>query len=497
MTAAAEVDKMKSIIPKNREGNMNRIVLIFSLLICSIGYSFAQNFNDALRLTEPGISLNGKALGMGNAFISRFSGVSSSQFNPAAIAFAKKAQFDASLDYNSVSNDATLFGTTRNGDQSATEFSEVGVILPVPTVQGSMALAIGYSQNKNFNRALSFSGFNNGSSSMIQDLTDFQDEMIYQLHLSNVLDANNDYTLINGKLNQSGKITSEGGVNNWYLSGAVEVEKDIFVGATINLLSGTFTRSRTYTEEDTENYYKSNLQLDPQEAKTNDFISFTMNDVIKWDLAGWDLKIGIIAKINQQVNVGFTARLPRTFTIKEIYSNSGRSKFGTGTTYAFAYDDSKVEYDISSPAEFSGGASYTERNFTFAGEIKLIDYSAMEFSSGFDAMKQDEKNNDIKDLMRTTINLNFGGEYLVSNSNIALRAGFMFMPSAFIDDPTEFDKKFITAGLGYNLTKGMQLNIGYAYGWWEDFGDNYGNGISRTFQKIVVSNLTTSLKFNF
>jgi hypothetical protein len=488
---------MKTLLQLNGEGNMNKIIVIVLIIVSSLNILIAQNFNDALRLTEPGVSLNGKALGMGNAFISRLSGVSSTQFNPAAIAFTRKAQFDASLDYNSVSNDATLFGNKKTGENSLTNFNEVGVILPVPTIQGSLALAIGFSQNKNFNSAVSFSGFNSNNHSLIQDLTDFQDEMIYQLRLSNVKDVNSDYTLIKGKLNQSGKITSEGGINSWYLSGAIEVEKDIFVGATINLLNGTFNRTRLYSEEDTGNNYKADILLDPREPKTADFISFNMTDVIKWDLAGWDMKLGIIAKVNQQVNVGFTVRLPRSFTIKEIYSNSGQSKFGTGTTYVFGYDDVKVEYEISSPAEFSGGASYTEKNFTFAGEVKLINYSSMEFTSGFDGLKRDAKNNDIKDLMRSTINFNLGGEYLIPNSNLAFRAGFIYMPSAFRDDPSTFNKKYITAGIGYNLNKSMQLNVGYAYGWRDDFGDNYATGISRTDQKVTVGNLTTSIKFNF
>lgn len=483
-------------------GNMKKEIIVFIVLSLITGITSAQNFNDALRLSENGISLNAKALGMGNAFISRLSGVSSSQFNPAAIAFAKKAQFDASLDFNSMSNDATLFGNKVNGSQSSTNFNEVGVILPVPTIQGSLALALGYNQNKNFNKILSFSGFNSGNNSMIQDLVSGNDDLAYDLALSYpIYDANNKYlndvTEINGNLNQASKITSDGGINNWYLSGAVEIEKDIFVGATLNLLSGSFNRTRIYTEEDTQNYYKSTLLLDPLEPKSADFQSFTTTDVIKWDIAGWDFKLGLIAKINEQVNVGFTVRVPRTYTIKETYSVSGKSKFGTGTIWNAQYDDSKIEYDVTAPAEYSAGASYAERNFTLSGEIKLVDYSSMEFSSGFDGLTRDEKNRDIKDLMRSTININAGGEYLIPNLGLAVRAGFMMMPSAFKDDPSEYDKKFITAGLGYNLTKGTQLNIGYAYGWWEDFGDNYGSGLSRTFQKVSVSNFTTSLKFNF
>lgn len=115
-------------LPKNNSGvgNMKKGIIVFVVLSLITVITSAQNFNDALRLSENGISLNAKALGMGNAFISRLSGVSSSQFNPAAIAFAKKAQFDASLDFNSMSNDATLFGNKLNGSQSSTNFNEVG-----------------------------------------------------------------------------------------------------------------------------------------------------------------------------------------------------------------------------------------------------------------------------------------------------------------------------------------------------------------------------------
>lgn len=480
---------------------MKKGLILFIVLSLINSITSAQNFNDALRLSENGISLNAKALGMGNAFISRLSGASSSQFNPAAIAFAKKAQFDASLDYNSMSNDATLFGNKLNGSQASTTFNEVGVILPVPTIQGSMALAIGYNQQKNFNKNMSYSGFNSGESSAIHDYVysnyAAERDFAFYLGLSYPVGNDRDTTLLNGHLHQLGKITGDGGINSWFLSGAIEVEKDIFVGATLNLLSGSFNQTKIHTEDDANNIYNENFLLDPLDNKTADFKSFTTTQKIVWDIAGWDLKLGLIAKVNEQVNVGFTIRLPRTFTIKETYSVTGRSIFGTGSDWEEYLDDLKSEYDITAPAEYSAGASYAERNFTLSGEIKLVDYSSMEFSSGFDGLTRDEKNRDIKDLMRTTVNINAGGEYLIPNLGLALRAGFMMMPSAFKDDPSEYDKKFITAGLGYNLTKGTQLNIGYAYGWWEDFGDNYGSGLSRTFQKISVSNFTTSLKFNF
>jgi long-subunit fatty acid transport protein len=328
------------------------------------------------------------------------------------------------------------------------------------------------------------------------DLSGERDFAFY-LGLSYPVGNNRDTTLLNGRLNQTGKINSDGGINSWFFSGALEVEKDIFVGATLNLISGSFNQTKIHTEEDSKNVYNSSFLLDPLDSETADFKSYSVTDRIAWDIAGWDLKLGMIAKINDQLNVGITIRLPRTFTIKETYSVTGNSIFGTGANWTEYFEDVKTEYDVKTPAEYSAGASYSEKNFTLAGEVKLIDFASMEFSSGFDGLSLNKKNNDIKELMRSVVNINAGGEYVLSSLGIALRGGFIYMPSAFKDDPTEYDKKYITAGIGYNLSKGMQLNVGYAYGWWEDYGDNFGSGISRTYQKITVSNITTSVKFNF
>jgi len=54
-----------------------------------------------------------------------------------------------------------------------------------------------------------------------------------------------------------------------------------------------------------------------------------------------------------------------------------------------------------------------------------------------------DKNKEINDLFKSVVNLNAGGEYFVPNLKLTLRAGFMYKPSAFKDDPSDFDKKFI------------------------------------------------------
>jgi hypothetical protein len=68
-------------------------LLIFSLALIS-SYSFAQNANDALRLSEIGLGSNARALGMGNAYYALSDDFSASSFNPAGFALLKRMEFN-------------------------------------------------------------------------------------------------------------------------------------------------------------------------------------------------------------------------------------------------------------------------------------------------------------------------------------------------------------------------------------------------------------------
>ncbi len=55
-----------------------------------------------------------------------------------------------------------------------------------------------------------------------------------------------DETNINGKLNQSGTLIEKGTLDNWLVSGAAEVAKNLFLGGTLNFISGEYKTNRTY-----------------------------------------------------------------------------------------------------------------------------------------------------------------------------------------------------------------------------------------------------------
>ena len=93
-------------------------------------------------------------------------------------------------------------------------------------------------------------------------------------------------------------------------------------------------------------------------------------------------------------------------------------------------------------------------------------------------------NSDIKKWLTSVLNYNIGIEYTVPTIGLRIRGGFMNQPSAFANDASDFDHKYLTGGLGYLANGKIGIDVAYAYGWWKDIGDNYGSNVSRTFQDV-------------
>jgi len=496
-----------SVLFNNPELSIIKIKYFAAILIMVfITSANAQDYNDALRLSQPGILTGARALGMGNAYTALSNDLSAAIFNPAGFAQIKNLEFDGSINFNSLSNNTTFFSNQTQYTSTNSNLNQFGFVFPVPTSQGSLVFAFGFSQNTDFNSIMKFNGFNPNNNSMIQDLTATNSDLAYYLALSYPLyDAQNNYrkdtTLIKGKLNQNGHITQEGQINSWFASGAWEIDKDIFVGATLDIISGTYKSNRDYFENDFNNVY-ANVILDPSDPTTKGLQTFYLNEMRNLDISGWDAQIGILAKLDRYVNIGATIKFPRTYTIKDVYTVNGSSNFtNTPTPFIYGPASDRLEYDVVTPYEFTLGGAFTGNHITISADVKLIDYTQMEFTntpslinSGIDWA---QRNQDIKDSMTTVVNINVGAEYSIPYSDVKVRAGFMYAPSAFKNDPSSFNKKYFTIGLGYEAANNISFNVAYAYGWWKDYGDNYGAGLSRTFQDITLEDAVFTMKYNF
>ncbi|NNJ53305.1 MAG: hypothetical protein HKP17_09055 [Ignavibacteriaceae bacterium] len=478
------------------------IILIFAFLLANTS---AQNYNDALILSEPGFYTSARALSLGNSYTSMSNDFSGVLFNPAGIGLVKNVQLSGGMNFNAFSNSTTFFNSQTNSSKNAVSLNQFGIIYPIPTLQGSWVFAIGYNRVKDFNRTLEFDGFNNGNTSMIQDLTGEFNEQIpitndlglaYEIRDPNTDQYIRDTTLIDGLLNQSGRIRRKGNIGKWSFSSSVEVARGFFIGGTFNILSGSFKSDKDYWEDDTGDIYGAGLELVPGDPTTRDFQSFYLNDIIEWNLSGWDANLGVLYSWQNRFRFGASVKFPSYFTVKETYYVDATSDFGVSSGYALQPIVDKIEYGIRTPFEYALGASGTFSIVTLSGDIKIIDYTQMDFNKGFDSQYRIERKREIEDLFTTVVNLHAGAEFKFPQTPVLGRFGVMYLPSQFEGDPSEFDKKYLTAGVGVYLANMFKIDVAYAYGWWEDFGDNYGVNASRTLQDITVNNFIVNFIVN-
>lgn len=476
--------------------NTKKLLIIIFTVVVAFTEIYSQNFNDALRLSYPGIGSSARALGMGNAFTAISNDYSATFFNPAGLGLVDRMEFTAGLSSNSLDNNSTFFNNTNEYTNSSTDLNQIGFVFPFPTRRGSLVFAAGFNQTTNFNNALQFNGFNNRNNSMVQALLGYQD-IPWFLSLT---DISGDNTPINGNLTQSGDLLEEGSINTGTLSFATEVSPNMFVGATINVLSGTYSSSRQYYEDDFDNYYGAGVLTDPDDPNTADFETFYLNDILDWDIAGWDMKFGILYKMRNFFTIGATIKLPSYYKITESYFVDATSEFGTGFIYDLDPDIlNGQEYKISTPFEYTLGGSFDVGPILLAADFKLIDYTQMEFTDGLHPADMSAINREIKDTFRSVVNYNLGMEYLVPVFNVKLRGGFIYQRSPYEGDPSKYDRKYVTAGLGFGA-RNMAFDIGYSHGSWEDVSYNYfidGVGYSQVDQEIKTDNLVFTLTYKF
>jgi hypothetical protein len=103
---------------------------------------------------------------------------------------------------------------------------------------------------------------------------------------------------------------------------------------------------------------------------------------------------------------------------------------------------------------------------TATAQATVVDYAAMKITSGAGSVPDEALiNKRIKDSLSAVMNLNAGVEARLPWTGLCARAGMLYQPSPFMEDPSKFALKAVTLGAGINTQDLMRFDIGYAYAW--------------------------------
>ncbi|MBM4169389.1 MAG: hypothetical protein FJ215_09560 [Ignavibacteria bacterium] len=472
----------------------------------------AQFAEDALRFSQYGLGVGARSLGLGNTSIGAVNDYSALFSNPGGLALIRDFEFSVGLSYHGYNNDVKFFGNELASSRNFSNLNSLGLVYPIPTTRGSLTFAFAFGRVADFGTTAEFKGFNPSSSLIlaktpvtnlaslsINERKGLLDNNIpYQLFLADTLNGKL-VSHVNGNVQQSVVVHEGGGLNHWSFGGAIDIAKDISFGASLNIVSGSYTYERDYAEDDTRNFY----QRLPGESLGR-FDHFSLVSTIDGELNGVNGLLGLMYRRPGKFHLGLTVRTPTTISVNENYSDEARSRFdpnANGSVDRFDISfDGKTEYRVITPAMFGAGLSIQLREWLMiAGDVEYADWTQIEFNSSNPDLLAE--NRLIKRIFRPTTNLRGGVELSLWNHGIQLRGGVNWKPSPYENDPPEYDQLYYTAGIGFQLDAHMTLNGAFAIGSWKTFRDNYSmTGLpsaSRTAESVSTNNLNVTLTYRF
>ncbi len=469
-------------------------LLSASVLLFAGAQALAQFPEDALRFATPGQGVGARALGMGNAYTGVSNDFSALYWNPAGLAQMEYGEFSFGLSQFNHRNTSTFFGVNEAYSNNATNLNSLGLTLPVEVRRGALVFGFGYQRGGNFTTGLSFNGFN-PRSSIIQSYAPNDGLYPADMTLPEYLklayaDTNTGRydSPIADSVTQSGQVLEGGGINQWSFGGAMDVAKNVSVGVTLTYATGTYKYDRSYRETDSRNVYT---------RFPFDFDQLTLDEFVESDLSGFGAKFGLMYRVPEKFRFGIAVKTPVSYQVSESFGTRASSYFDNGDVYPTNgpyQSDGSNEYDVVTPWVFSAGASVVLEDLLISGDVEYTDWTQLEFADAPASLIA--LNKTIKKIFRPTAMLRGGLEYNVAAIGLRLRGGFIYSPSPFDGDPSSFDQKSVTGGLGLLLSESTMLDLGYAHGWWRSYRTNYA-GPSLVDESVKTNTVVATFSYRF
>ena len=253
-----------------------------------------------------------RALALGGAYSAIAEDYTASYWNPAGLAQIRRIEFYGDLTRTNLNNQITYQGTRVVTSPNFTRLNSIGLAYPVPTSRGSMVFAFGYNRINLFDDFHRLRGFP---------------------------------TLDQGDFYQEENVNADGSLNQWALSGAVDVSPKISLGASIFILRGENNAGIDYFEEDPNDILI--YRFAPDDSVFAD--SRTGNFRINQDYSGVNLKLGALFRPNNNLRLALNLSTPSFLTVEEHYKASDRLFVDPGTA---TFDEVILEEDFGSKRKF-------------------------------------------------------------------------------------------------------------------------------------------------
>ncbi len=470
----------------------HRKLAFLSLMLSGTVALHAQNLDEGVRFSQYDQGTTARFRGLGNAQTALGGDLSNIGGNPAGLGFFNSSDVSISLDYFNDRNSTNYFGDQTNSDRGRFGLNQAGIVFNLPTsrARGSnlesgwlnFNVGIGYQRTNSFYSNLDFSGVNTESG--IADFMVDQDlggsaigGIGYDMGLFDQVDER----LGNGELGYLPPyiMTSLGNLQQVYnsysgnqsetnISFGANHSNKFYLGGSIGF-SSIFYRSNTAFYEDgfiqDEAHIRSQFPGIPKTESrfiTNAGYAELLDTDYQYDQqiwnttrgAGVNLKLGMIYRPVEQIQIGFNATSPTWYRMSDSYDDSYYmenfdpvSGATVGDPYLDETFDNYFEYNFRSPYRLSAGIAAILSRGLISADVEFVDYKSMRFTSS-DRNTATDMDVMIQDNLQGAFNFRVGGELMVV-PQFMVRAGYNYMGSPY--QTGRFDTQSISGGLGYRF----------------------------------------------
>ena len=423
--------------------------LLFSIFLL-LSILTSQSASEAISLLENEMGFGARSLGMGGANIALGDDPSDMYWNPAGLAGIINKTFyieTNNLNYNN--NTTYLDQTTNNPLQKFGQFNGFGIAYPIPTVKGSMVVAVGYNRILNYDALMSFSGFS------LQDNT-----LDFPINIDGV-EKNYQFS---EKVQRSEQVISNGGMEQLTFSFGIALSPTVSGGISVSRLTGKEEYEFQFFQEDLQNTYSQ---------FPADFNQYNLKQSIITKTSGWNIRGGLRSFLNEWLRFGIALSLPYTIHVEEHHGTDEKLTFDNGDK-SDATVTGNYDYKVHAPLIGDVGMALISENLAISASLRFKDWSATEFNlnnlsrNSDDYALLEEENSVLRFQYRPVIQLRVGVEYLKEFNDsfgITFRAGGGLIPSS--DGASKEDKSYTTIGLGIPIGNAIMLDATYIFSQWE------------------------------
>ncbi|WP_132054199.1 porin family protein [Pseudocnuella soli] len=456
-------------------------------LICQA--AAAQEPSDALRFsyTVPGGTARAKAIG--GAMGSLGGDITATFVNPAGLGFYRTGDFVFSPQLRFGSTKAAYFGRTEQEKQNKFNWGTTGFVFGGGSNSGNMrgaAMSLAYNRTADFNNNVFYQGANNRSSFAQKYLEEvngrnansvaadypFGASLALNTYYIDTFNTISQFKTLApaGNLLQRQSLNETGGIDEFALGGAVNMDNKVMIGASIGIPVLRYQRVAQFGE------------ADATDNPNNNFNAMVLNEDLKTTGVGINAKIGVIFKPQEAWRVGIAFHSPTLYNLTDNYYVSmqtdtegfhGEQRQNSEDVSGAA---AEFKYTLTTPYRAIASVSYvlhevedvSKQQGFITADLEYVNYKAASYQPNNEVVgDQSTKeylrsvNRAIDNAYKGALNARLGGE--LKFTTLMVRAGVAYYGNPYQQFNGEKAHRLnLSGGLGYR-NRGFFADLTYVH----------------------------------